>query len=54
MFQPRCRPFQQPLLTGDVGARYADHVAAVIRWPNASVRLAAVEAGDLAVAGCIP
>eukprot|EP00435_Cladocopium_sp_Y103_P046109 s913_g13.t1 len=28
---------------GEVGARYADHVAAVIRWPNASVRLAAVE-----------
>eukprot|EP00438_Fugacium_kawagutii_P025803 Skav200481 [mRNA] locus=scaffold450:47462:101178:+ [translate_table: standard] len=29
----------------EVGARYADHVAAVIRWPNGSVRLAAVEAG---------
>jgi len=28
---------------GEVGGRYADHVAAVIRWPNASVRLAAVE-----------
>lgn len=29
---------------GEAGARYADHVAAVIRWPNPSVRLAAVEA----------
>ena len=33
-------------LGGEAGARYADHVAAVIRWPNASVRLAAVEAED--------
>lgn len=34
--------FERP--PGEAGARYADHVAAVIRWPNPSVRLAAVEA----------
>lgn len=32
---------------GEVGGRYADHVAALIRRPNASVRLAAVEAREL-------
>ncbi|CAJ1443357.1 unnamed protein product [Effrenium voratum] len=29
---------------GEAGARYSDHVAAVIRWPTPLVRLAAVEA----------
>ncbi|CAE7520496.1 degT [Symbiodinium natans] len=29
---------------GEAGGHYADHVAAVMRWPNPDVRLAAVEA----------
>lgn len=33
------------------GARYADHVAAVLRWPSLEVRLAAVEVGGSGVVG---